>query len=47
MILKRIGFAVLLTASSVLLAAQQDGQSTIAAIKAEGLRSTEAAAIFR
>jgi carboxypeptidase Q len=46
MILKRIGFAVLLTASSVLLAAQQDGQSTIAAIKAEGLRSTEAAAIF-
>ena len=46
MILKRVGIAVLLTASSVLLAAQQDGQSVIAAIKAEGLRSTEAAVTF-
>ena len=46
MILKRAGIAVLLTASSFLFAAQQDSPSTIAAIKAEGMRSTEAAAIF-
>src|ERR1700681_4639219 len=46
MILKRVGIVVLLTASSFLLAAQQDSQSVIAAIKAEGLRSTEAAALF-
>ena len=36
MILKRVGIAVLLTASSFLLAAQQDRQLMIAAIKAEG-----------
>ena len=46
MILKRVGIAVLLTASSLLLVAQQDSQSIIAAIKAEGLRSTEAAVVF-
>src|SRR5262249_19775366 len=46
MILKRLGIAVLLIASSFLFAAQQDGPSTIAAIKAEGLRSPEAAVIF-
>ena len=46
MILKRVGIAVLLTASSFLLAAQQDSQSMIAAIKAEGLRGTEATVLF-
>src|SRR6202022_964571 len=46
MILKRVGIAGLLTASSFLLAAQQDSQSTIAAIKAEGLRGTEATVLF-
>jgi hypothetical protein len=46
MILKRVGIAVLLTASSFLLAAQQDSQSMIGAIKAEGLNSTEATALF-
>src|SRR6516162_8851908 len=46
MILKRVGIAVLLTASSLLLVAQQDSQSIIAAIKAEGLRSTQAAVVF-
>jgi carboxypeptidase Q len=46
MLMKRVGIAVLLTGSSVLLAAQQDNQSTIAAIKAEGLRATEAAVTF-
>jgi carboxypeptidase Q len=51
MILKRIGIAVLLTASSFSLTAAQDSQSMdsqsmIAAIKAEGLRSTEAAVVF-
>src|SRR6516162_7537947 len=46
MILKRVGIAVLLTASSLLLVAQQDSQSIIAAIKAEGLRSTEATVLF-
>src|SRR5258708_25739405 len=46
MILKRVGIAVVLTASSLLLAAQQDSQSMIAAIKAEGLRGTEAAVLF-
>ena len=44
--MKRVGIAALLTASSVLLAAQQDSQSMIAAIKAEGLRSTEATVLF-
>jgi hypothetical protein len=44
--LKRAGIAALLTASCFLLAAQQDSPSTIAAIKAEGMRSTEAAVIF-
>ena len=46
MILKRVGIAVLLTASSFLLSAQQDSQSMIAAIKAEGLRGTEATVAF-
>src|SRR5258708_5586885 len=46
MILKRVGIAVSLTASSFLLAAQQDSQSMIAAIKAEGLRGTEATVLF-
>jgi len=46
MILKRVGIAVLLTAWSFPLAAQQDSQSTIAAIKAEGLRSTDASVLF-
>ena len=47
MILKRVATAMLLlTASSSLVAAQQDSPSTIAAIKAEGLRSTEAAILF-
>jgi len=46
MILKRVGIAVLLTVLSFPLAAQPDSQSVIAAIKAEGLRSTEAAVIF-
>jgi len=47
MVLKRVGIAVLLTAAlSAPLAAQQDSQSMIAAIKAEGLRSTEATNVF-
>jgi carboxypeptidase Q len=46
MMLKRVGIAVLLTAASVLLAAQQDSQSVIAAIKAEGLRNSEAPVVF-
>jgi len=46
MVLKRVGIAVLLTASGFLFAAQQDSQSMIAAIKAEGLRSTEAPTLF-
>jgi hypothetical protein len=46
MALKRVGIAVLLTASGFLFAAQQDGQSMIAAIKAEGLRGTQAATLF-
>jgi hypothetical protein len=46
MILKRVGIAVLLTAFSFRLAAQPDSQSMIAAIKAEGLRSTEATVVF-
>src|SRR6202030_3584965 len=46
MIWKRVGIAVLLTASSFLLAAQQDSQSMIAAIKAEGPRGTEATVLF-
>jgi len=46
MILKRVGIAVLLTASSFLLAAQQDSQSMIGAIKAEGVRGTEATVVF-
>jgi hypothetical protein len=46
MALKRVGIAVLLTAFSFRLAAAQDSQSTIAAIKAEGLRSTEATVLF-
>ncbi len=46
MIFKRVGIAVLLIASSSPLAAAQDSQSTIAAIKAEGLRSTEATVLF-
>ena len=46
MVLKRVGIAVLLTASGFLFAAQQDSQSMIAAIKAEGLRSTEAPTFF-
>jgi carboxypeptidase Q len=46
MILKGVGIAMLLTASSFLLAAQQDSQSMIAAIKTEGLRGTEATILF-
>jgi carboxypeptidase Q len=46
MILKRVGIALLVTASSFLLAAQQDSQSMIGAIKAEGVRTTEAAVLF-
>ncbi len=46
MILKRVGFTVLLIASSFLLGAQQDSQSMIGAIKAEGVRSTEATVLF-
>jgi len=46
MILKRVGIAVLLTASSFLFAAQQDSQSMIGAIKAEGVRASEATALF-
>src|SRR6266576_2269710 len=46
MILKHVGIAVLLTALSFPLAAQPDNQSMIAAIKAEGLRSTETAVVF-
>jgi hypothetical protein len=46
MILKRVGITVLLTASSFLLAASQDSQSMIAAIKAEGLRGAEATVLF-
>jgi carboxypeptidase Q len=46
MILKRVGIAVLLVASSFLLGAQQDSQSMIGAIKAEGVRSTEATVLF-
>src|SRR5438309_10314855 len=46
MIMKSIGIAVLLTASCLPLAAQQDSQSMIAAIKAEGLRGTEATVLF-
>jgi carboxypeptidase Q len=45
--LKHAGIAVLLTAASFLFAAQQDSPSMIAAIKAEGMRSPEAAVIFR
>src|SRR4051794_20402215 len=45
-ILKRVGLAALLIGSSFSLAAQQDSQSMIAAIKAEGLRSTEARVVF-
>jgi carboxypeptidase Q len=46
MILKRVGIAVLLTASSFLLAASQDSQSMIAAIKAEEVRGTQATVLF-
>jgi carboxypeptidase Q len=46
MILKRVGIAVLAIALSFPLAAQQDSQSMIGAIKAEGLRSTEARVVF-
>src|SRR5260370_40466689 len=46
MILKHVGIAVLRPASSLLLAAQEDSQSMIAAIKAEGLRGTEATVLF-
>jgi hypothetical protein len=46
MILKRVGIAVLLTAWGFPLAAQQDSQSMIAAIKAEGLHGTEATILF-
>jgi carboxypeptidase Q len=46
MILQRVGIAVLLTASSFLLAAQQDSQSMIGAIKAEELRAGEATVLF-
>jgi carboxypeptidase Q len=46
MILQRVGIAVLLTASSFLLAAQQDSQSMIAAIKAEEVRASEATVLF-
>lgn len=46
MILKRVGIALLVTAPSFLLAAQQDSQSMIGAIKAEGVRATEAAVLF-
>jgi carboxypeptidase Q len=46
MVWKRIGIAVLLTILSLPLAAQQDSQSIIAAIKAEGMRSPEARIIF-
>ena len=46
MILKRVGIAVFLTAVSFPLAAQQDSQSMVEAIKAEGMRSPEARIIF-
>src|ERR1700681_1922598 len=46
MILERGWVAVLLAASSFLLSSQQDSQSVIAAIKAEGLRGTEATVLF-
>jgi carboxypeptidase Q len=46
MIFKRFGIAVLLTALSFPLAAQQDSESMIAAIKAEGLRGSEASVLF-
>ena len=46
MVWKRIGIAVLLTILSLPLAAQQESQSIIAAIKAEGMRSPEARIIF-
>ena len=46
MVWKRVGIAVLLTTLSLPLAAQQDSQSIIAAIKAEGMRSPEARIIF-
>jgi carboxypeptidase Q len=46
MILKRVGIAMLLSASSFLLVAQQDSQSMIGAIKAEGVRDTEATILF-
>lgn len=46
MTLKRVGTAALLTVSSFLLGAQQDSQSMIGAIKAEGARGTEATVLF-
>ena len=46
MILKRVGTAVLLVILSFPLAAQQDSQSMVEAIKAEGMRGTEAAVLF-
>src|SRR3979409_1799746 len=46
MSLKRVGIALLLIPFCFPLAAQPDSQSIIAAIKAEGLRSTEAAVVF-
>jgi carboxypeptidase Q len=45
MILKRVGIAVSLTASSFLLGAQQTA-NRCGAIKAEGVRSTEATVLF-
>jgi carboxypeptidase Q len=46
MILKRVAIAMLLIVSSFPLAAQQDSQSMIGAIKAEGLRDSEATVLF-
>jgi carboxypeptidase Q len=46
MILKRVGIAMLLTALGFPLAAQQDSQSMVEAIKAEGMRGPAAAVLF-
>jgi hypothetical protein len=46
MILKRVGIAMLLTALGFPLAAQQDSQSMVEAIKAEGMRGPATAVLF-
>jgi carboxypeptidase Q len=46
MILKRVGIAMLLTTLGYPLAAQQDSQSMVEAIKAEGMRGPAAAVLF-